>query len=232
MSRATRRDVLRKVGLAGSLIAIPTLGGGLVGQVRAAESPGLGALIDAHRAAFAALSDASDEIDAAFHRRRTKLVLAPVGVYPDGRAACGAYDVGCHSVDSIRLEIDQYHDGLATSADAKWMASTIPEHAAARATAIEASRQRAYAALDEAVRRAAAEDEACGVPQAAVAFDYAAQAEYAATVAVLVYRPADDAEARAKADYLASTNVAGDLSAEPGLVDALLAALCTTEGGI
>lgn len=193
----TRRAML--AGAASTVSSVALLGAALAAQPPAAS---LALLIDAHQSAYQEHDDACG-LQGEAHARLKEYPALHVSsvIFPDGSPA-EEYEVGPYSAEHVRQFIINRHAEVRRIHCGSWaqrMAGQYVEHLLAF---IDASERQANEALDAAmVAIELRKVEAC-IPEAENLVDQTGAAEIQARLDLLLYRPADAAEAQTKADYI------------------------------
>jgi hypothetical protein len=198
----TRRKLIsRSVALA-SAAAVPTIAPALATP---AGGSGLAELIEAHRAAWARIDQASerwDKSDHAFHADCKKNpILVPAAVMANGKGWGEFLEFPTLRRDEVEKRIERFHDNLRRAHCSKWSRSTFPDFAAAAEREVEESQARALQALADAEAAIEAREQSFGLIDADKAFDAANEDEFAARLALVLFAPRDEREAAIKRRY-------------------------------
>jgi hypothetical protein len=222
MTNISRRTA---IGGAGVAFAAAGLSMAAIPQTAANEHTGdLQALIDAHRTAWADYDRALDAVGRAEEQMvGRERPLTPVSVAPDGSCRSGKYEIFVIPEAEIRQRIAEYHQNLRMTYGGAWMCSMVPAFKDEMAAAIDASEQRAYAALEQNLADYDRRREEAGIIAAEAETSRTCQLEVNALAALWAYRPRSEDERCAKREYLALVeDRAGLTSADDMTVEAIM----------
>jgi hypothetical protein len=216
----TRRTLLASTP---ALIATATV---LSTTASAASASWQDALIETHRQAYVAYDDACSAIMVAEERiRKLPEILAPETVYPDGTTGT-LYCTHIFSADEIRAKVASRHAELRRIYCGPWAHKMASSYAGALLEELAASEQRALAGLEIALAEKAKRECATGIPDLEAVVDSTRTAEEAARLELVLYRPANAVEARAKAEYIEGSTPFREFEFwEPDFLNALIDSL-------
>ena len=218
----TRRAMLSRAGtaIAATAFAVPVAAGATAAQAS------LECLIENHSQAYAAHEDACGMLmNAQDSIRNFPEILAPITVYPDGTPG-DLCDTRIFSDDEIKETIARRHAELRKVHCGPWAQKMAGNYNAALLAELAASEQRALAGLDRALAAKAERERVAGIPDLENAVDSTRTAEEAARLELVLYRPANAAEARAKAEYIEGSTPFQEFEFwEPDFLNALIDSL-------